>query len=356
MKTQERPLITFALFAYNQERFIREALESAFLQTYSPLEIVLSDDCSEDNTFKIIQEMAEAYQGPHIIILNRNEKNLGIGAHINRVMKLANGVIIVAAAGDDISMPNRVARIQEEYELSKGMAKSIFSNVIDMDDAGQRLSEIFQSPIDSKMFHSKELVSKKSILTGCSHAWLREVFDVFGPLAVPLTCEDMVIPFRSSLLGEIRYIHDILVMHRLHQNNVWNHKSRDNADREIKQEHFWMNEQKAIFVNWIKDIQKMKELAPDRMKEWKYLEDSTKERLLSVEKDISLHSTGLIKRLVIIIVSVLKEKNFGKFRHRIGYFIIPKIYRRYLSVKYRIMKRAKKDESPKSYEKFSNWR
>ena len=71
----EKPLITFALFAYNQERFIREAVEGAFSQTYSPLEIILSDDCSPDRTFEIMKEMAAEYTGPHTIVLNRNEKN-----------------------------------------------------------------------------------------------------------------------------------------------------------------------------------------------------------------------------------------------------------------------------------------
>lgn len=38
---EKRPLVTFALFAYNQERFIREAVEGALAQTYSPLQVVL---------------------------------------------------------------------------------------------------------------------------------------------------------------------------------------------------------------------------------------------------------------------------------------------------------------------------
>ena len=45
----DRPLVTFALFAYNQEKYIREAVEGAFAQTYAPLEIILSDDCSTDS-------------------------------------------------------------------------------------------------------------------------------------------------------------------------------------------------------------------------------------------------------------------------------------------------------------------
>jgi hypothetical protein len=48
---KERPFVTFALFVYNQEKYIREAVEGAFSQTYEPLEIILSDDCSTDRTF-----------------------------------------------------------------------------------------------------------------------------------------------------------------------------------------------------------------------------------------------------------------------------------------------------------------
>ena len=76
----ERPLVTFALFAYNQERFIREAVEGALSQDYSPLQIILSDDCSIDRTYEIMREMAAAYEGSHEIVLNRNEENLGLAA------------------------------------------------------------------------------------------------------------------------------------------------------------------------------------------------------------------------------------------------------------------------------------
>ena len=57
---------------------MRAAIEGAFAQTYQPLEILLSDDCSPDGTYRVMQEMAAAYAGPHRVILNRNPKNLGI--------------------------------------------------------------------------------------------------------------------------------------------------------------------------------------------------------------------------------------------------------------------------------------
>ena len=84
-----QPLITFAVISYKEEKYIREAVEAAFAQTYQPLEIILSNDCSGDRTFDIMREMAARYPGPHIVVLNRNEKNLGTGAHINRIMELS---------------------------------------------------------------------------------------------------------------------------------------------------------------------------------------------------------------------------------------------------------------------------
>ncbi len=65
----DRPLLTFILLAYNQERYIAEAVEGALGQTYSPLEIILSDDCSGDRTFELMKEAADEYRGPHEVIV-----------------------------------------------------------------------------------------------------------------------------------------------------------------------------------------------------------------------------------------------------------------------------------------------
>lgn len=106
-----RPLVTFALFAYTQERYVGEAIESALAQTYEPLEIILSDDCSPDGTFAIMQELAEAYTGPHKVTVRQSPKNRGLLRHVLDVMKEANGKYVVVSAGDDISFTQRTERL-----------------------------------------------------------------------------------------------------------------------------------------------------------------------------------------------------------------------------------------------------
>jgi len=217
MNEYQRPLITFVVMAYNQERHIREAVEGAFSQTYRPLEIILSDDCSVDRTFDIMREMAAVYDGPHAVSLNRNATNQGLGGHVNRVVELANGELIVMSAGDDISLKDRTQRTYEAWEESGKEAYSLFTNMYKIDSNGSLLEVFFNIhkppiPPDTIQVAVDKLASN---VYGCSHAFHRDLFSYFGPIPNDIYCEDVVIPFRALLLNKkIIYINDILVKYR----------------------------------------------------------------------------------------------------------------------------------------------
>jgi glycosyltransferase involved in cell wall biosynthesis len=107
----DRPLMSLLLFAYRQERYIEAAMRSALAQTYQPLEIIVSDDCSPDGTYAVMERIAAEYRGPHRLRINRNPVNLGMGAHYQHVLGMAEGRYLVLAAGDDISEPSRVEEV-----------------------------------------------------------------------------------------------------------------------------------------------------------------------------------------------------------------------------------------------------
>lgn len=109
------PLITFALFTYNQEQFVRQAIESAFAQAYEPLEIIVSDDCSTDLTFEIVKEMTAQYQGAHRVVARSTVRNLGTFAHVVEVASEARGDLIILASGDDISKPERSSELHKAW-------------------------------------------------------------------------------------------------------------------------------------------------------------------------------------------------------------------------------------------------
>jgi glycosyltransferase involved in cell wall biosynthesis len=255
MNTQENPLISFIILTYNQEKYIKEAIEGAFNQTYSPLEIIISDDCSTDNTYEIIKKSVASYSGPHIIKLNRNENNLGIGGQMNRIIELTSGELIIASSGDDISIPIRTERIYIEWIKNKETTYSIYSNLIKIDEFGVQQGKWNNSGIEQHSKTLDEVIERKIVwLYGCSHAFSRQVFLKFGRIDDNLLHEDEVIPFRSLILGKILYIDEPLILYRRHTNNIWN------VGNEIAYKEFRINAKKMHYDklrcinNWIRDL------------------------------------------------------------------------------------------------------
>jgi glycosyltransferase involved in cell wall biosynthesis len=228
-ESNDQPLVTFAVAAFNQERFIREAVEAAFAQTYSPLEIILSDDCSEDRTFAIMRDLAAAYRGPHQVLLNRNPARKSIGGHVNKIVEMSRGELILGAAGDDVSMPERTRLTYEAWEQSGRRATSIHSGFIQIDENGRVIEQIFKSECLGKAGSAVEqavepLAYVRTLdpcVFGCTHAWSRRLFTIFGGLPEQVIHEDNVLAFRSILGGRLVYINAPLVKYRLHGSNVF---------------------------------------------------------------------------------------------------------------------------------------
>lgn len=249
----DRPLVTFALFSYNQRQFIRKAVRAALAQTYSPLEIVFSDDCSEDGTFEIIQEEVATYSGPHKVVLNSNGHNLGMGEHVNHVMELASGELIVAAAGDDISLPTRTEELVRAW--SKGENFSVYSNAVIIDEDG-RSKGTFTNHGAEPIRSWKEMIRSGMGVFGCAHAWDRAVFDIFGPLPKGIVSEDLTISFRSALLGRVAYLDKCLVQYRRHGANISkdaNHIFQMDLSQFISWEVINARTERVHYESWLRD-------------------------------------------------------------------------------------------------------
>lgn len=228
-----RPLITFALFAYNQEKFIREAVEGAFAQTYSPLEIILSDDGSIDRTFEIMSQMADEYNGPHTVILNRNLPNLGLIDHINKIFKMATADIVVVAAGDDISFPDRVSQIGTIFESHPGI-HAVTMNYIIIDSSGEVLPNVVRIFKEGK--YSLSDFHRKSVpIGGPTSAYKKTIFKIFGPLSPRCQAEDATLFFRSLLLGGTWHQSTYGAYYRIHDNNMTKGMSFEWAKRIYRQ-------------------------------------------------------------------------------------------------------------------------
>lgn len=214
------PLVTFALFAYNQEKYIREAVEGALRQDYQNLEIILSDDCSDDCTFRVMESIATEYTGPHRLLVRRNRENLGIIDHLVTVARISAGRLLVVAAGDDVSYPGRVTALAEAWTNNGAVA--LYSGCDEVDDSGELLR---------RGFFPQPLIRIQRLFSGCtsprrynglvrnipgySAAYLTEFIKEFPLAGAKINNEDALTTYVANLRGnEIHEVKQVLMARR----------------------------------------------------------------------------------------------------------------------------------------------
>jgi glycosyltransferase involved in cell wall biosynthesis len=96
-----RPLISALIGVYDGERYLREAIESLFAQSYRPLEIVVVDDGSTDGSADVARSFGDA-------VVFGQQENRGNGSARNHAVGLASGDVFAFMDADDISAPDRL--------------------------------------------------------------------------------------------------------------------------------------------------------------------------------------------------------------------------------------------------------
>lgn len=104
MKYLNSPLVSILINNYNYGRFLAEAIDSALMQTYPNIEVIVVDDGSTDNSHKII----ESYSDRIISIVKQNG---GQASAFNAGFAASNGEIVCFLDSDDIFLPDKVKEI-----------------------------------------------------------------------------------------------------------------------------------------------------------------------------------------------------------------------------------------------------
>ena len=101
------------------ENFIKDAIEGILMQKTSfPIELIIGEDCSTDNTRKIVEDYEEKY--PNLIFAQYSEKNLGMMNNFFNVLQAAVGKYIALCEGNDywtdpLKLQKQVYFLEENY-------------------------------------------------------------------------------------------------------------------------------------------------------------------------------------------------------------------------------------------------
>ena len=98
----EKPLISVIIPVYNGERYLAEAIDSVLAQTYRPIEIIIVNDGSTDNSAKVVKCYASSIHYYY-------QANCGMCASRNKGFSLAKGMFLAFLDQDDLWWKNRLA-------------------------------------------------------------------------------------------------------------------------------------------------------------------------------------------------------------------------------------------------------
>jgi len=171
---KQYPKISVLMAAYNEEKYIQEAIQSIIEQTYQNWEVVVVDDNSQDRTQELLQQFMQ--NNPDKIHIHRNDKNMGLAASLNIGTKHCTGKYIARMDADDICKPYRFLKQIEILESHPEIA--LVSGAIEyIDDDGNVFGRTYPITLPKKIQKKingcgniivhPAVMMRKDVLVGC---------------------------------------------------------------------------------------------------------------------------------------------------------------------------------------------
>jgi glycosyltransferase involved in cell wall biosynthesis len=143
------PLVSIVIPSYNHARYVGQALQSVYSQTYRAIEVIVIDDGSRDGSLGQIQAASVGAPFPTKVV---PQENRGAHAAINAGIALAQGDFVNVLNSDDYFSPQRIERFVRAFETYPGVLG--FSRVACVDETG--------TDIDNTNEYARTLCQKQS--------------------------------------------------------------------------------------------------------------------------------------------------------------------------------------------------
>ena len=217
--TSEAPPVTVVLLCFNYERYIDEALNGVFAQTYRPLDIIILDDCSSDRSAEIIEARLAQRGNPPNIRFVRNQRNM---VHpVPGILGMIKGRFVIVVSADDVMLPHMVERLVQTWLQQK--VSLVTANALYIDEKSNFLGRTFR-PVGLPADDSFETLARdggNACCFGAAMGFERAIYETFGwPPTDFLETGDIILPFYAYLLGGARFVHEPLLKYRVHSRNA----------------------------------------------------------------------------------------------------------------------------------------
>jgi len=214
------PLVSVLLLCYRQEKFVAEAIDGVLNQTYSPLEILIFDDCSPDNTADVIGRKLAERPTRHRVSFTQNRQNLSAAATRRLALTMTRGEIIFPSHGDDVMLPEMIKQIVAQMRRSN--VSLVAANAEYIDENSRLLDRTFRdlNVLADDSFKTLARDGSNACCFGPTIGFEREVYEKFGYDTGFLDCFDIIFPFYAYLLKGAKFLNKVLLKYRVHSHNA----------------------------------------------------------------------------------------------------------------------------------------
>lgn len=215
---KEFPLVSVVAVCYNHAKYVVETLESIKNQTYPNIQLIIMDDCSTDDSVKVIKQWINKTDYSCQLVVH--EKNQGLCKTLNEALELVSGEFYQCIACDDVLIKVKFERQIHLLKNSNSNTKLCCSNYSHIDEYGKVTKNQFFNPD----FKFPENIFK-AILNGYSGYGIiihsptvllkTSVFKELGAYEEKYIQEDLYMWLNITLRFEAIFISDILVKYRV---------------------------------------------------------------------------------------------------------------------------------------------
>jgi glycosyltransferase involved in cell wall biosynthesis len=216
--------VSVVIPAYNAERFLREAIDSAIAQTVAPIEVIVVDDGSTDGTAEVLASCGG-------VVRSVRQENGGVSSARNHGARLAVGDAIAFLDADDVWHPQKLER--QLPHLEDARVGLVHCGVHHVDEAGAILASELDG-MSGSVARDLLLLQRNVVVAVGSTALLpREVFELVGGFDEEMsTSADWDLAYRIATRWEIAFVAEPLASYRQHGAGM--HLNPDAMQRDMK--------------------------------------------------------------------------------------------------------------------------
>jgi glycosyltransferase involved in cell wall biosynthesis len=212
-----------AMCTFNGARFLAEQLRSVASQTLVPVELVICDDGSTDDSVSIIREFSR--KAPFPVQVFQNKTKLGPAKNFEKAIQKCKGEIIFLCDQDDVWQPEKIERLIDAFDKHP-QATYAFSNAEMIDESGDPLGQTLWDAVGlSRKLEAfsgtgqLEILLKHNIVTGATMAFRASFRDLVLPISADWMHDYWIVLLGSTVSNGIP-VSEPLLKYRRHATQV----------------------------------------------------------------------------------------------------------------------------------------